>query len=155
VARHLAGSAAPAGVQIVAASPFYHRVRAEIGVVIDPAADPGDTVRRLAAALDDYVHPIRGGEDGGGWPFGGSLRYSPLLRRLVTGVDGVRAITRLTLVVDGARLPACTDFRRGRTRSCGHATRSCLWTRRLRHELHGRAEALPPARRDRGLGRLD
>jgi len=32
------------------------------------------------------------------------------LRRLVTGVEGVRAITRLTLVIDGARVKACTDF---------------------------------------------
>jgi hypothetical protein len=110
VAEFLAGSVAPAGVEVVAAAPFYHSVRAEVGVVIDPAADQGDTVRRLGKALDDYVDPIVGGEDGEGWPFGGLLRYSPLLRRLVTGVEGVRAITRLTLVVDGARLPACSDF---------------------------------------------
>jgi predicted phage baseplate assembly protein len=110
VARYLSQNVAPAGVEVVAGAPFYHKVRAEIGVVIDPAADPGETVRRLVAALDTYLHPIEGGEDGEGWPFGGALRYSPLLRRLVTGVDGVRAITRLTLVVDGARLAACTDF---------------------------------------------
>jgi predicted phage baseplate assembly protein len=110
VAQYLSESVAPAGVEVVAAAPFYHRVRAELGVVIDPAADQGETVRRLVAALDGYIHPITGGEDGDGWPFGGTLRYSPLLRRLVTGVEGIRAITRLTLVVDGARLAACTDF---------------------------------------------
>jgi len=110
VARYLSQNVAPAGVEVVAGAPFYHKVRAEIGVVIDPAADPGETVRRLVAALDTYLHPIEGGEYGEGWPFGGALRYSPLLRRLVTGVDGVRAITRLSLVVDGARLAACTDF---------------------------------------------
>jgi predicted phage baseplate assembly protein len=110
VAEYLAGRVAPAGVEVVAGAPFYHKVRAEIGVVIDPAADQGDTVRRLTRALNTYIDPIVGGEDGEGWPFGGTLRYSPLLRRLVTGVDGVRAITRLTLVVDGARVAACTDF---------------------------------------------
>jgi predicted phage baseplate assembly protein len=110
VAEYLSGRVAPAGVEVAAAAPFYHKVRAEIGVVIDPAADPGETVRRLVATLDGYLHPIEGGEDGDGWPFGGALRYSPLLRRLVTGVEGVRAITRLTLVVDGARVAACTDF---------------------------------------------
>jgi predicted phage baseplate assembly protein len=110
VADFLAGTVAPAGVEVVAGAPFYHKVRAEIGVVIDPAADQGDTVRRLTAAFNTYIHPIAGGEDGNGWPFGGPLRYSPLLRRLVTGVEGVQAITRLTLVIDGARLPACTDF---------------------------------------------
>jgi ribosomal protein S6E (S10) len=110
VARFLADEAAAAGVEVVAAAPFYHKVRAELGVVIDPAADPGETVRRLTDALDRYLHPITGGEDGEGWPFGGTLRYSPLLRRLVTGVEGVRAITRLTLVIDGARIAACADF---------------------------------------------
>jgi predicted phage baseplate assembly protein len=110
VAEYLSGTVAPAGVEVVAAAPFYHKVRAEIGVVIDPAVDQGDAVRRLVAALDGYLDPITGGEDGDGWPFGGPLRYSPLLRRLVTGVDGVRAITRLTLVVDGKRLAACSDF---------------------------------------------
>jgi predicted phage baseplate assembly protein len=110
VAEYLSATVAPAGVQVVAGAPFYHKVRAEIGVVIDPAADQGDTVRRLTAALDAYIHPLAGGEDGTGWPFGAALRYSPLLRRLVTGIDGVRAITRLTLVIDGARVAACTDF---------------------------------------------
>jgi hypothetical protein len=110
VAEYLAGAVAPAGVEVVAGAPFYHKVRAEIGVVIDPAADQGDTVRRLTAALNAYIHPITGGEDRDGWPFGGTLRYAPLLRRLVTGVAGVRAITRLTLVIDGARVAACTDF---------------------------------------------
>jgi hypothetical protein len=110
VAKFLADEMAPAGVEVVATAPAYHLVRAEIGVVIDPAADPAATVRNLAAALDAYIDPISGGEDGNGWPFGGPLRYSPLLRRLVTGVDGVRAISRLTLVVDGARIPECTDF---------------------------------------------
>jgi predicted phage baseplate assembly protein len=110
VSEYLAGEVAPAGVEVVAGAPFYHKVRAELGVVIDPAADQGDTVRRLSAALDDYLHPLHGGENGDGWTFGGVLRYSLLLRRLVTGVEGVRAITRLTLVIDGARVKACTDF---------------------------------------------
>lgn len=110
VAQYLSANMAPAGVEVVAGAPFYHKVSAEIGVVIDPAADQGATVRRLVGALNGYIHPIGGGEDGIGWPFGGTLRYAPLLRRLVTGVEGVRAITRLTLVVDGTRIAACTDF---------------------------------------------
>ena len=110
VAESLVATVAPAGVQVVAAAPHYHKVRAEIGVVVDPAADQGATVRALGIALDAYIDPIAGGEDGQGWPFGGVLRYSALLRTLVSGVAGVRAITRMTLVIDGTRLAACTDF---------------------------------------------
>jgi predicted phage baseplate assembly protein len=110
VAEYLTATVAGAGAEVVAAAPFYHKVRAEIGVVFDPAADQGDTVRRLVATLDGYLDPITGGEDGAGWPFGGALRYAPLVRLLVTGVTGVRAITRLTLVIDGTRTKTCTDF---------------------------------------------
>jgi predicted phage baseplate assembly protein len=110
VAESLAATVAPAGVQVVAGAPWYHKVRAEIGVVIDPAADQGATVRALGDALDAYLDPLVGGEDGSGWPFGGVLRYSALLRRLVTGVAGVRAIERMTLVIDGTRSAACADF---------------------------------------------
>lgn len=110
VAEYLAATAAPAGVEVVAGAPRYHKVRAEIGVVVDPAADQGATLRALADALNAYIDPIAGGEDGEGWPFGGVLRYSALLRRLVSGVAGARAITRMTLVIDGARIAACADF---------------------------------------------
>ncbi len=47
VARHLARAVAPAGVEVVAAAPRYHRIRAEVTVQLgDPAADPSEAVRR-------------------------------------------------------------------------------------------------------------
>jgi hypothetical protein len=58
--------------------------------------------------LDRYFHPLTGGDDREGWPFGGTLRYSTVLR-LLTNVKGVRAVPRLNFVVDGFRIPACTD----------------------------------------------
>jgi predicted phage baseplate assembly protein len=110
VATFLSQRFAPAGVEVVAAAPRYHNVRAEVGAVVEPTADVGAAVRALVGALDDYLHPLRGGEDGTGWPFGGPLRFAPLLRRLVTSVPGIQAIDSLALVVDGVRLPDCTDF---------------------------------------------
>jgi hypothetical protein len=59
--------------------------------------------------LDTYLHPLKGGEDGEGWPFGQILEYADLLRRLVSRVPGVRAVSRLNLIVDGLRARACTD----------------------------------------------
>ncbi|URM92841.1 hypothetical protein LUW75_00885 [Streptomyces sp. MRC013] len=55
-----------------------------------------------------HLDPLHGGEDGAGWPFGGTLRHAPLVRRLLA-VDGVLAVPRLSFTVDGVRLPACTD----------------------------------------------
>ena len=109
VATFLSREVAPAGVEVVTASPRYHTIRAEVGVLLTPEANAGETVRRVIEKLNQYFHPLQGGEDGTGWPFGGTLRYSVVLR-LITSVDGVRAVPRLNFVVDGFRIPACTDY---------------------------------------------
>ena len=110
VAEHLTKTLAPAGVQVVAASPRYHKIRAEVSVVVDPTADVSETVRLTLAELDSYLHPLTGGEGGDGWPFGGTLQYTVLVRRLLANVAGVLAVSRLNLVADGIRIPGCTDY---------------------------------------------
>ena len=108
VATHLALHAAPAGVEVVAAAPRYHDVKVDVGVVLEAGIDAGATVRRVLHSLNSYLHPITGGEAGDGWPFGGTIRYVPLLR-LISRVDGVRAVKRLNVLLDGLRKPACKD----------------------------------------------
>jgi hypothetical protein len=109
VARYLSSEVAPAGVEVVAAAPRYHRVRIESQVVIDRAADPGTVVRSVVAALDYYLHPLTGGDSRTGWPFGEPLRYVPLVQRVLSAVPEVRAVSRLDMLVDGVRIPPCQD----------------------------------------------
>ena len=109
VARYLSETVAPAGVEVVAASPPYHAVRAEMQVVADAAEDPGAVVRAVSLALDQYLHPITGGDGGDGWPFGGPIRYVPLVQRVLAASPAVRAVPRLDLIVDGVRVRPCTD----------------------------------------------
>lgn len=109
VADYFASAAAPAGVEVVAAAPRYHRVRVEAGLVIEPAANPSETVRAVTGALETYLHPLTGGEQAQGWPFGGTLVYSALLR-LVAATRGVHAVARLNVVVDGFRVGSCVDY---------------------------------------------
>jgi len=114
VARHLSEKVAPAGVQVVVGAPRYERIRVEGRLVADPDADLGVVVRTAIEAIDAYLDPVIGGEDGQGWPFGAPVRHSALLRRLLTTqgqsvVPGLRAVTSLNLVVDGRRLPPCVD----------------------------------------------
>src|SRR6185369_15094604 len=97
VANHLAQHAAPAGVEVVAAAPRYHDVLLDIGVALKPGVDAGTTLRGVLQAVDFYLHPITGGEAGDGWPFGGAIRYVPLLR-LISRVDGVSAVKKLNVV---------------------------------------------------------
>jgi predicted phage baseplate assembly protein len=109
VAHYLSETVAPAGVEVVAASPPYHAVRAEVQVIVDAAQDPGAVVRAVTLALDEYLHPITGGDDGDGWPFGGPIRYVPLVQRVLAASPAVRAVPRLDLIVDRVRVRPCTD----------------------------------------------
>jgi predicted phage baseplate assembly protein len=108
VAGFLSAEAALAGVDVVAAAARFHRMRAEVRVVIAPGADVGATVNEVLTTIDAYLHPLTGGADGLGWPFGGALRYTALVLRL-TGLPGVRAIPVLNLVADGVRTRGCSD----------------------------------------------
>ncbi|HMF54724.1 MAG TPA: putative baseplate assembly protein [Pyrinomonadaceae bacterium] len=108
VAEYLSNNFAPAGVEVVAAAPRYHKIRAEVGIVVNPSADEGDTVRSVLKTLDAYFHPLTGGDDETGWPFGGTIRNAALVRRLLK-VAGVNAVSRLNLVLDGNRVRGCTD----------------------------------------------
>lgn len=110
VAKYLSKEVAPAGVEVVVAAPRYYKVSAELSVVIDPDKDTADVVRQILEALDRYLHPIKGGEAGTGWPFGGPIRFHQLMRQLLA-VEGVDAVPRMNLVVDGLRVRACEDFR--------------------------------------------
>ncbi|HVQ93467.1 MAG TPA: putative baseplate assembly protein [Mycobacteriales bacterium] len=108
VADHLTATVAPVGVRVVTAAPRYARVRVEAWVVLDPDAERADVLQAASTALTTYLDPVAGGEDGGGWPFGGTIRSVALTRQLLR-LDGVLAVPRLGLVVDGVRVPACTD----------------------------------------------
>lgn len=108
VAEDLSTSLAPAGIEVVAAAPRYHKVRAEVSIVVSALADEGETVRQVLKTLRTYFHPLSGGDDGDGWPFGGAIRNAALLRRLLA-TTGVSAVPQLNLVLDGNRIRACTD----------------------------------------------
>lgn len=109
VARYLTREVAPAGVTVVAAAPRYQSIRAEVSVVLAPEVDTGETVGAILDALDGYFDPLRGGDDGAGWPFGGKIRFNAVLRRLLA-VPGVRAVPVLSLLLDGTRAPGCSDL---------------------------------------------
>ncbi len=108
VADFLSREAAPAGVTVVAAPARYQRVAVEAWVALDADQDRAAVLAAAGDALTTYLDPVRGGDNGAGWPFGGALRHTALVRRLLA-VDGVLAVSQLCLTVDGLRLPPCTD----------------------------------------------
>jgi predicted phage baseplate assembly protein len=106
VATYLAQSTALAGVDVVAATPRYHYIRARAAVVMAP----GGRALDVLDAITRYLHPIDGGADGQGWPFGATLAFRPLVLFLLNTVAGLRALPKLLLEVDGRQVPSCTDI---------------------------------------------
>ncbi|MBG0562862.1 putative baseplate assembly protein [Actinoplanes aureus] len=108
VARYLSTAVAPAGVRVVVASPRYQRVRVEARLAADPRRDRAEVFQAAGDALLTYLHPVRGGADGDGWPLGAPLPYVALVRWLLA-VPGVLAVPSLRVVVDGRPAPPCAD----------------------------------------------
>jgi predicted phage baseplate assembly protein len=109
VSTFLSSGLAPRGIEVVAAAPAFHRVRVILSVVIDPAYSRGAVVKDVLGLLDTYLDPVSGGDDGQGWPFGGTLSYIALVRKILVGIRGVTAVPRLQFMADGVRGATCTD----------------------------------------------
>jgi len=113
VADYMTEHVAPAGATVVVGVPHYHSIRFEARIVVDPAVSEGAAIAKTLRAFDAYVHPLTGGDDATGWPFGGALHYSSVVRRLLTvRVDSriaILAVPQLAFVVDGLRVKACQD----------------------------------------------
>jgi len=109
VSEFLSSELAPAGVEVVTAAPLFHRVRVQVSVVIEPGVNRGEAVASVLAQINSYLDPVTGGDDKQGWPFGGTLSYASMARRLLTSVPQITAIPRLNFVVDGVRGAICSD----------------------------------------------
>lgn len=88
--------------------PNYQQVEVRAEVVVSDTADAALVHDEVARTLTDYFHPLRGGEEQHGWPFGGTIFYSRVYQR-VSGIAGIGSITKLMIVIDDLEQPACTD----------------------------------------------
>jgi predicted phage baseplate assembly protein len=109
VATHLSKFAAPAGVEVVVSATKFHRIKIEAAITVRSGADEGKVVRDAVKALSDFLHPLKGGPDGNGWPFGGPLHYQTLVRKL-TNLPDLTSVPTLNIIADGSRFLRCTDF---------------------------------------------
>jgi predicted phage baseplate assembly protein len=94
--------------ELYVVKPSYQRVAVRADLVVQDQADLAEVKPAIEEALRQYFHPLTGGEDGYGWPFGGTIYFSRVYQRVFT-VSGVQSITRLTILVDGAEAPECQD----------------------------------------------
>lgn len=90
-------------------APTYELVSAQANVIARNTADLAQVKSDIEAALLKYFHPLRGGDDGQGWPFGGTIFFSRVYQQILQ-VDGVDRIERVEITVDGVTYPVCQDI---------------------------------------------
>lgn len=81
------------GARVVVEPPYYQGVTVVAQLRARPGAGAALPARALAA-LDGYLHPLRGGPDGTGWPFGRPVQAGEVFAVLqrVSGVDIVEEV---------------------------------------------------------------
>lgn len=94
--------------ELYVVKPNYQEVSIKADVVANDDADLGEVKQQIEDGLLNYFHPLKGGEDKGGWPFGGKISFSQVYQQVFT-VKGVQSIERLVIVLDGNEIPECKD----------------------------------------------
>ena len=94
--------------EVFVVAPSYQEIRISAEIVAKNDADTAAIREQAEAALIDYFDPITGGDEGTGWGFGETVRYSKVYQRIFS-VDGVDSIETLTINLDGGDYPECKD----------------------------------------------
>jgi hypothetical protein len=74
-------------------------VDVEVDVVPKVASEAGTVEKRVRTALEDFLHPLRGGPRGQGWELGRDVFLSDVAT-VVEKVDGVDYAKEITLLRD-------------------------------------------------------
>lgn len=84
------------GVRLVVEPPDYQGVRVHVALTVAEYELAADVYDRAAVAVRDYLHPVRGGRDGQGWPFGRPVVAGELFGVLLD-VPGVELVDEVYL----------------------------------------------------------
>lgn len=97
--------------QIFVRGPRYRQVRVEATVKVARNANVAEVSRKLQQELLTYFHPLTGGEDGTGWPFGGTISFTNVIKRMFK-VPGIADIPShlLRIVLDQVSQGSCQDL---------------------------------------------
>jgi uncharacterized phage protein gp47/JayE len=94
--------------EVYVVKPSYQKVAVAAEVTVLDSADVGAVKKAIEDGLSQFFHPLKGGEDGLGWPFGGPIYYSRIYQQ-VFSVPGVQSVKSLTITLDGEDQPAYQD----------------------------------------------
>ncbi len=88
--------------------PTYQKVQIQASVIAEDSADLAEVTLAVTNALLKYLHPLTGGDDGLGWPFGGPIYYSALFQQIFS-TPGVQRVESAIIKLDGTAYPPCQD----------------------------------------------
>lgn len=94
--------------EIFVIPPAYSRIDTHVEIVVSPLADIGEVTLAVQEKLTTYFHPLLGGDDGLGWPFGGDVFFSRVYQQVLS-VPGVLRVEQVVITLDGEEMPACTN----------------------------------------------
>lgn len=96
--------------EVYVAGAVYRKVKIAVQLIVDPGADLATVKNNVQSSLTTFFHPLTGGNDGTGWPFGGTIYYSDVYRRIIQ-IDGVQRIqdNQLLIYLDGQLQIFCRD----------------------------------------------
>jgi predicted phage baseplate assembly protein len=109
--RHVAAFLArrsPLGTRVEVVGPIYHQVAIHATVRAVAGASLARVRSDVVDALDAFLHPLHGGPDGAGWPFGRDVFRSELMQ-VIDRVAGVDHVVDLATIADGGE-PSCGDL---------------------------------------------
>jgi predicted phage baseplate assembly protein len=97
--------------EVFVVAPVYHKIKVEAEIIVQADADLGEVKRAVEDRLTTYFHPLRGGESGTGWEFGGDIFYSRVYRAIIDlpGVDRIKD-NQLVIWLDRLRNDFCRDI---------------------------------------------
>lgn len=85
---------------IAVVGPRYLPIGVDATVVPLRSSAPGPLLERVRQALSAFLHPLGGGPQGNGWPFGRDLALSDIAG-LVESIPGLDVVATITLLLDG------------------------------------------------------
>jgi predicted phage baseplate assembly protein len=94
--------------EVFVVAPSYRLVEVRVEATATGDADLAALSQGIEKALIDYFHPLRGGEQDAGWPFGATIFYSRVYQRVFT-VPGLQSIEHLVITLDGEEAPKCAN----------------------------------------------
>jgi predicted phage baseplate assembly protein len=80
--------------------PRYSRVALDVRIKAHPRHEEATLRKRVTDTIDHYLHPLHGGDDRKGWPFGRPVYLSDIYALLET-VEGVDCIMSVTFSGEG------------------------------------------------------